>query len=492
MNILITGANGYIGQRLIPELLHEKHKLYFCVRNKERFENVIKPDTVMPATQEKPKTLGEVIEVDFLEDTSSVKFPKEIDVAYYLIHSMSSGKEFEEKEATTAINFLSLIETTNCRQIIYLTGIVNEEHLSKHLSSRLHVENILNKSSVSLTALRAGIIVGSGSASFEIIRDLIEKLPVMITPKWLNTKCQPIAIRNVISFLKGVALKEDIFNKNFDIGGPDILSYKQMLLQFAEVRHLKRWIFTLPVMTPKLSSYWLYFVTSTSYSLAVNLVDSMKINVVCRPNNLAEELNIPPISYKKAVELAFEKIDNQTVLSSWKDAFVSSNSRLDLKKYIEVPIHGCYKDTKWREVEGKEEEVLDNIWSIGGQKGWYYANDLWKVRGLMDKFVGGVGLRRGRTHSNQIQTGDALDFWRVLVADRKAMRLLLFAEMKLPGEAWLEFRIMKKHNKIQLRQQATFRPRGLWGRLYWLAMLPFHYFIFDGMIRNIVKTKKEI
>ena len=475
MNILITGANGYIGQRLIPVLLEEGHQLYCCVRNRHRFE-----------AEHSTKNIH-IIEVDFLQPENLPLFPVEIDVAYYLIHSMSSGKDFDKLEGTAALNFLQKIEATNCRQIIYLTGIVNEQHLSKHLSSRLAVENILSKGQIPLTALRAGIIVGSGSASFEIIRDLVEKLPVMVAPKWLNTLCQPIAIRNVIQFLSGVVLKQNTFHKNFDIGGPDILTYKDMLLKFAEVRKLKRWIFTLPVMTPKLSSYWLYFVTSTSYSLAANLVDSMKINVTCRPNNLAEELNIELLPYKAAVQLAFEKIDQQMVLSSWKDAFISSNSNIDVLKYIEVPAHGIYKDLKWREIGDKSEKVLSNIWSIGGQKGWYYANNLWKVRGMMDKFVGGVGLRRGRTNSTEIQTGDALDFWRVLVADKKSKRLLLFAEMKLPGEAWLEFRVMKKDNKIQLRQTATFRPKGLWGRLYWISMLPFHYFIFNGMIRNIIK-----
>ncbi len=476
MKILITGANGYIGQRLIPVLLEQGHALYCCVRNKNRFEAEHNHEHI------------QTLEIDFLNPDTSQSFPENIDTAYYLIHSMStSGSDFEDEETQTVRRFLELIEKTSCKQVIYLSGIVNEEELSKHLSSRLNVEKILNTGLVPVTVLRAGIIVGSGSASFEIMRDLVEKLPVMVAPKWLNTQCQPIAIRNVVEFLSGVLLKEDLFRQNYDIGGPEILTYKEMLLQFAEVRNLKRRIFTLPVMTPRLSSYWLYFITSTSYSLAVNLVDSMKINVVCRQNNLAEQLNIDLLPYKKAVQLAFEKIEQRMVLSSWKDAFSASHSRIDFMKYVEVPTFGCFKDLKWREVPEDPEKVMANVWSIGGEKGWYYGNALWKVRGMMDKALGGVGLRRGRTHPDNIHAGDALDFWRVLIADKENRRLLLFAEMKLPGEAWLEFKIMKHEGKLQLRQTATFRPKGVWGRLYWYSILPFHYFIFNGMIDNLVK-----
>jgi uncharacterized protein YbjT (DUF2867 family) len=476
MNILVTGANGYIGQRLIPVFIEQGHHLYCCVRDKERFE----------AEHTHPQITS--IEIDFL-DIATHSFPENIDAAYFLIHSMSSTGDFQQKEITTAKNFIQLIEQTNCKQIVYLSGIVNNEHLSKHLESRLAVENELKLSSVPLTTLRAGIIVGSGSASFEIIRDLIEKLPIMITPKWLNTKCQPIAVRNVIQFLSGVLLQPFTYHQHFDISGPEVLTYKEMLLQFAKVRKLKRWIFILPVMTPRLSSYWLYFVTSTSYTLAVNLVNSMKINVVAEPNDLAQKLSIKLLSYKTAVQLAFEKIEQNMVLSSWKDSFSSSGAHQDWMDKIEVPIYGCFKDLKWRKVTNETEKVLQNIWSIGGEKGWYYGNTLWKVRGLMDKAVGGVGLRRGRTNADEVFPGDALDFWRVIIADKKRKRLLLYAEMKLPGEAWLEFRIMKRNNHLQLRQTATFRPRGLWGRLYWYSMLPFHYFLFNGMISNLVKVK---
>lgn len=476
MKILVTGANGYIGQRLIPVLIAEGHELYCCVRNRKRFE-----------TEHKNELLH-IIELDLLAEENTVTLPENIDTAFYLVHSMSHGRNFDKQEATTAHNFIKLIEKTNCRQIIYLSGIVNEASLSKHLASRLHVEKILRAGNIPVTVLRAGIIVGSGSASFEIMRDIVEKLPLMITPRWLNTLCQPIAIRNVIQFLEGVMLKENTYNQDFDIGGPEVLSYKGMLLKFAEVRKLKRLIITIPVMTPRLSSYWLYFVTSTSYSLAVNLVNSMKVNVVCRKNNLAEQLGIDLLPYKSAVQMAFEKIEQRMVLSSWKDAFSSSGTSQEVMNYVEVPEFGCFKDLKWREISGNAKGVLANIWSIGGERGWYYGNTLWKVRGMMDKFVGGVGLRRGRTNSDQINNGDALDFWRVLVADKENTRLLLFAEMKMPGEAWLEFKIIQKDNKPWLRQTATFRPKGLWGRIYWYCVLPFHYFIFNGMINNLVKV----
>jgi uncharacterized protein YbjT (DUF2867 family) len=478
-HLLITGANGYIGQRLIPALLEQGHHLYCCVRDKERFEAEHRHERI------------HTVEVDFLNSTDTALFPQDIDAAYFLIHSMSSKGDFEEKELATADNFLLQLEKTKCRQLIYLSGIANEQELSQHLHSRMAVEKRLAKSPVPLTVLRAGIIVGSGSASFEIIRDLVEKLPVMITPRWLNTLCQPVAVRNVIQFLHSVLLRRETYGHQYDIGGPEVLSYRQMLLQFAEVRKLKRWIFTLPVMTPRISSYWLYFITSTSYPLAVNLVNSMKINVVAAPNTLAVDYNIELLPYKTAVQLAFEKIEQNMVLSSWKDSFSSSNADQHWMERVEIPRYGCFKDLKWRKLPADSEAVLHNIWSIGGEKGWYYGNLLWRIRGLMDKMVGGVGLRRGRTNANDIHPGDALDFWRVLVADKQQKRLLLYAEMKLPGEAWLEFKIMKKHDKLQLRQTATFRPKGLWGRLYWYSVLPFHYFIFNGMINNIIKTKSK-
>jgi len=478
MKILLTGATGYIGKRLLPILIEQGHEVICCVRDKNRFptEGIYKHPNVS------------VFEVDFLKDISISDSVKDIDAAYYLIHSMSSNvKNFGSLEETSANNFIKLVRQTSIKQIIYLGGITNEEKLSKHLSSRKRVEEILRASDIPLTSLKAGIIVGSGSASFEIIRDLVEKLPVMITPKWLNTKHQPIAIRNVLEYLTGVLLKSETFNKSFDIGGPDVLSYKKMLLQLAEVRGLKRFIFTVPVMTPRLSSYWLYFVTSTSYMLAINLVNSMKVEVVAKDNDLEKMLGIKPISYKEAVQLAFQKIEQNNVVSSWKDSLVSSYSDSSLLEHINVPTNGCFTDKREKEISTTVEQVLNNIWSIGGERGWYYADWLWHIRGFLDKLGGGVGLRRGRTNKTEIYTGDTLDFWRVLASDKEKKRLLLYAEMKLPGEAWLEFKIINKHEKYFLQQIATFRPKGLLGRLYWYSVLPFHYFVFDGMAENLVK-----
>jgi len=265
-----------------------------------------------------------------------------------------------------------------------------------------------------------------------------------------------------------------------------------MLLEFAEVRGLKRHIWTVPVMTPRLSSYWLYFVTSTSYTLAVHLVNSMKVEVVARSNDLAARLGIETLPYHRAVELAFERIERNDVVSSWKDSLVSSGFQDSLLQQVEVPNHGCFFDHRTKPIEGDSAKVLDAIWSIGGDTGWYYGDWLWRLRGILDKFVGGVGLRRGRTDPHRIHTGDTLDFWRVLVADREERRLLLYAEMKLPGDAWLEFRVVPGPCGDCLEQTATFRPKGLMGRAYWFSILPIHHFVFDGMARGIVNNNGTI
>jgi len=416
MKILLTGATGYIGKRLLPVLIEQGHEVICCVGDKNRFptEGIYKHPNVS------------LLEVDFLKDiqSSGSSIIKDTDSVYYLIHSMSSNvKDFGLLEEISANNFIKLIKQTSVKQIIYLDGITNEEKLSKHLSSRKRVEEILSASGIPLTSIKAGIIVGSGSASFEIIRDFVEKLPVM---------------------------------------------------------------------TPRLSSYWLYFVTSTSYMLAINLVNSMKVEVVAKDNELEKLLGIKPVSYKEAVQHAFLQIEQNNVVSSLKDFLVSSYVDNSLLEHINVPTNGCYFDKREKEIITNVEQVLNNLWSIGGERGWYYADWLWHIRGFLDKLVGGVGLRRGRTNTNEIHTGDTLDFWRVLAADKQNKRLLLYAEMKLPGEAWLEFKIAEKNGKNFLQQTAIFRPKGLLCRLYWFSILPFHYFMFEGMAENVAKHKGSI
>lgn len=472
MKILVTGATGYIGKRLIPLLVNEGHQVVCAVRDRARVERSYLEEDLIS-----------VVEADFLKPETLVNIPHDIDIAYYLIHSMSnSSKDFKILEEQCAINFKTHLETTRVEQVIYLSGITNETELSEHLSSRKNVETALVSKIYALTVFKAGIIVGSGSSSFEIIRDLVEKLPVMIAPKWLNTKTQPIAVRDVLGYLRKSAGNQAVYNKSYDIFGPEILTYKEMLLQFAEVRKLKRYILTVPVMTPRLSSYWLYFVTSTSYKLATTLVDSMGVEIVGKPSDISKILKINPITYKESVALAFEKIEQNSIVSSWKDSVVSSGRlKNSLHKYINVPKFGCFKDYKEREVIDTD-RTIQKIWAIGGETGWYYGTFLWRIRGYIDKLFGGIGLRRGRTSPTDIEAGDALDFWRVIYADKSKKKLLLYAEMKLPGEAWLEFKI----EDDKLKQTATFRPRGLAGRLYWFSVLPFHGIIFSGMINKLV------
>ncbi len=471
MKILLTGATGYIGKRLLPVLINRGNEVVCCIRDKSRFSS---PNYMQNNTS--------IIEVDLCEANSLRKIPNDIDVAYYLVHSMSVSSDYAKIERECAINFREALNNTNVKQVIYLSGIVNKDELSEHLLSRKNVEIELNKGNYPLTTFRAGIIVGSGSASFEIIRDLVEKLPLMITPKWLLTKCQPIAASDVIKILQKAALNHKTFNENFDIGSSDIISYKEMLLGFAEERNLKRKIWTIPVMTPKLSSYWLYFVTSTSYKLASSLVSSMKVEVVCRNSKINKILDIKPISYKEAIKNAFAKIESNSILSSWKDSYSSSGIQLNISDFVNIPKFGCFKEFRIQAINNNH-KTINKIWSIGGDNGWYYGNWLWKIRGHMDKLFGGVGLRRGRTNKTDISPGDALDFWRVIYANKKEGRLLLFAEMKLPGEAWLEFKV--KNGNLILN--ATFRPLGILGRLYWYSVAPFHGFIFKGLLKELTK-----
>ncbi|MDA0771578.1 MAG: SDR family oxidoreductase [Cyanobacteria bacterium] len=471
MRILVTGANGYIGQRLIVDLLKQSHEVFALVRNASRFDH--------------SKFSGEVklIEGDLLKE---VQLPQEIDIAYYLVHSMGGSDDFAKLEAQTATNFVEAINKTNAKQIIYLGGISNADNLSKHLSSRNNVEKILAEASCYLTVLRAAIIIGSGSASFEMIRDLVEKLPVMLTPRWLNTRCQPVAIANVIQYLTGVIGQEQAYDRVFDIGGPDILNYKQMLRGYAKVRGLKRLMIPVPFLSIGLSSYWLYFITSINFNLAKSLVTSLVNEVICENRGIDQIVSIEPYSYEIALERALAVSSSDTLISSWKDSLVTST--MNAFDECKVPEHGVLIDRREVIFDRDITEVKNNIWLIGGKRGWYCMDWAWRLRGFIDRLFGGVGLRRGRRSDNQLKPGDALDFWRVLKADEINHHLILFAEMKLPGDAWLEFQIKElADGRAILIQQASFRPRGLWGRVYWYMLLPMHHFIFGGMAKRITE-----
>ncbi len=481
MKVLLTGSTGYIGRRLLPVLVSEGHQVICLVRDRRRFD--------WEDFSEDFLSHVEVIEADLEKEETLENLPDDIDAAYYLVHSLTSSYSgFSETEQTTATNFINWIKGTTARQIIYVGGISNDDNLSEHLQSRKDVEEILRDSDIPLTVLRAAIIIGSGSASFEIIRDLVEKLPVMIAPKWLQSKCQPIGIRNVVQYLVKVLDNESTFGRVFDIGGPDVLTYKEMLFEYARKRNLKRYILSVPVLSPKLSSLWLYFVTTTSYPLARNLVDSMKHDVVVKNSGIEDIVPIEKYSYRETLDMAFSKISQKNIISSWKDAVSNSTMKHNFLDRIDVPKFGCLRDKRLVKFpQDRIVQVRENIWSIGGFRGWYFGNWLWKIRGLMDKAVGGVGLRRGRRSPSDLKAGDSLDFWRVLLADESEKRLLLYAEMKLPGEAWLEFRIQEGPDESALIQTATFRPLGVWGRMYWYLMYPFHVIIFPKMARAIVR-----
>lgn len=454
--------------------MQDGHFVYSVVRNHNRLHI---PDGYENQYQ--------IIEANFLDQLTLNNIPKDIDAAYYLIHSMAQdAHDFDIKDRIAADNFVEVMEKTNCKQIIYLSGIVNDTNLSKHLNSRYEVEKILSKSHIPLTCLRAAIIIGSGSASFEIIRDLVEKLPIMIAPKWLKSKCQPIGIADVIDYLAKVLNEPRCFGKAFDIGGPDKLSYKEMLLQFAEIRHLKRKIWIVPVLTPKLSSHWLFFITSTSHSLAKALVDSLKNDAVCKNEEIQKIIPKTCLTYKQAVEKAFQKIEDDDVVSSWKDSWSSTDMPAKYYQFVQVPTFGClhYIASQNFDLNLDPQLVMNAFYKMGGKNG-YYVNWAWKIRGFIDRLLGGVGLRRGKVRRKKPRVGDALDFWRVLLVDEQNKRFLLYAEMKLPGEAWLEFSL-HDHTLIV---HATFRPTGVLGRLYWYSLWPIHLIIFTGLAKRIIK-----
>lgn len=473
--ILITGANGFVGKRLIVDLLNQGHQIYALCR--------IKGTKVFSEDRPNLRYLwGDLRNPETLKD-----FPNDIEAAYYLVHSMSEiVGNLVDAEMEVVGQFLKAIKNTQVKQIVYLGGIINDEKmLSPHLKSRLLVEKALKESGIPYTVLRASIIIGAGSASFEIIRDLCEKLPIMIAPKWINTLCQPIAIGDVLFYLSSVLLNQKCMNKTFDIGGPEAFTFKEMMLRYAKFRNLKRWIINVPVLTPRLSSYWLVLITSVRYSLCSYLVESMRTSTVVQKDEIQKIIPHLCLMYTQALELAFQKISQNEVISSWMDAWEIKGTNPNIEHYIQVPEEGCLKDEKRVLVKDSKAAAIGRIWRIGGSTGYYALNWAWHLRGLFDQMIGGVGLNRGRRHPFEIQAGDSIDFWRVILADKENGHLILYAGMKVPGEAWLEFKLEQKNDESFLVQTATFRPKGVLGRLYWYALVPFHFFIFQRMAKAL-------
>ncbi|MFI0434771.1 MAG: SDR family oxidoreductase [Parachlamydiaceae bacterium] len=473
--ILMTGANGFVGKRLILYLLNQGHEIYALCR--------IKGVKVFP--DEKANLY--YIWGDLRNQQTVEAIPQDIEAAYYLVHSMSQITTSLIDAETEVVNgFIKGVKKTQIKQIIYLGGIIHDEKtLSAHLKSRLLVESLLRNSGIPTTVLRASIIIGAGSASFEIIRDLCEKLPLMIAPKWVDTYCQPIAISDVLFYLSSVLLHPKCLNKIFDIGGPDILTFKELMLGYSKFRHLTRWIINVPVLTPRLSSYWLVFITSVRFSVCSYLVESMKNRTTVELGEIQTIIPHTCLNYVKALQLTFQKIAEQDVISTWMDAWEIQGKNPDIRQYIQVPTEGCFKDERKVMIQDGKEEAINRMWRIGGQTGYYAMNWAWQLRGFIDKMVGGVGLNRGRRDPVEIQAGDSIDFWRVICADKQKGILILFAGMKMPGEAWLEFRVAKQENRWILVQTATFRPKGIFGRLYWYSLLPFHFLIFDRMAKAL-------
>ena len=479
--ILVTGASGYVGGRLVTALLADGADVRVFVRDANKAQSHSWANQVEIAT-------GNASDFHSTKDALTG-----VHTAYYLLHSINLGPNFDEIESAMARNFAKAAQSCGVSQIVYLGGINNDEKTSKHLTSRANTGKELATTSVPVLELRAGIIIGSGSASFEMLRHLTHRLPVMTTPKWVSNKTHPIAIRDVLWYLRNCAKLEKPVGGVFDIGGPEVLTYADMMQKFAKLSGLrKRLIIKVPVLTPKLSSLWIGFVTPVPTSLARPLVGSLISEVVADPKKSIDKLIPKPaeglIDVDGAVTLALSNVSSNTVSTRWSDATLPTAPWQKAQSDPEWAGEMLLKDKKVRTTDASIKSLWEAIEEIGGENGWYGADFLWYLRGLLDRMIGGVGLRRGRRDPIHLRVGESLDFWRVesLVPEQS---LKLYAEMILPGKAWLEFRISKLPNgKSEVVQEASFSPRGLGGQLYWYAVLPLHIFVFPTMIRNLIRS----
>ena len=480
--VLVTGATGYVGGRLVRALLEQKYQVRVLVRDPKKVKQYAWANSV------------EVVVGNATDYTSTYEALKNIDIAYYFLHSINSSTKFDEIEREMAKTFGKAAADANVKQIVYLGGIANDVKKSRHLQSRADTGIELAKFGVPVLELRAGIIIGSGSASFEMLRHLTHRLPIMTTPKWVKNRTQPIAIRDVLYYLTKTAELPEPISGVYDIGGPDVVTYEGMMQTFAKVAGLrKRLVVKVPVLTPSLSSLWIGLVTPVPTTLARPLVESLISEVVVDQNKSVDKIIPKPAdgltNVTSAIELALEKAAINNVETRWSDATSPT-----------APWQKAQGDPSWsgaaefQDVRIRTTKYPISAWScierIGGETGWYGSDWLWYLRGLIDRLFGGVGLRRGRRDPYKLRVGDSVDFWRVEECI-EGKKLRLYAEMILPGKAWLEFNLEDLGSETKITQTAIFQPRGLGGQLYWRVIAPFHLFLFPTMLRNICKSAER-
>lgn len=471
MNILVLGASGYIGRKLVRAFRKSEYNVR-CLLRSDRDEKYFRD----PGAE---VSFGDMLHPESIETAF-----RNIDIVYYLIHSMGSGSaSFEDLDRRAAENCRRLSERAGVKRIIYLGGLGRRDiEQSRHLRSRHEVGDILRAGSISVTEFRAAVIVGSGSISFEIIHHLVNRLPAMICPRWVYTRTQPIGVEDVLAYLTSAPAVPDSANKIIDIGGPEVLSYYDMMTAVSEVLGLKRYMIGVPVLSPRLSSYWIRLITPISIPIARTLIESLRYETVCENDLAGRMFDIKPISFRVAVRNALKGLHHDE----------KRPQKIGRFRSVVVDRSHLLEDIRRLETEAGPEAVFDTISAIGGDNGWYYADWLWRLRGWIDKLSGGVGMRRGRKHPGRLRKGDPLDFWRVeeIIPGQK---LLLRAEMKVWGKAWLEFEVIQKENhRTQLIQTAKYYPRGLVGFIYWYGIYPIHYFVFRGLIKTIAKKAERI
>jgi uncharacterized protein YbjT (DUF2867 family) len=478
--ILVTGATGYIGGRLVPHLLAAGYRVRVLARDPQRLQGRDWLEQVEVAQ-------GDVFNLPSLQAAM-----QGVTAAYYLVHSMSGSADFEHKDILAAENFGKAASQNNLEQVIYLGGLGDPQaDLSRHLRSRQETGEALRRAGTPLTEFRAAIVVGAGSVSFEMIRYLTERLPVMVCPRWVYTRVQPIAIADVLEYLAAALETPQARGRMIEIGGADVLTYGEMMMGYARARGLRRKLLPVPVLTPRLSSYWVHIVTPIPASISHPLIDGLRNEVIVR-DDTARQLfpDIQPQGYQKAVELALMDLDAHAVETSWSDALVTSQG--DIVPVTLTIQAGMILERRQLVTSASPDQAYSVVSRLGGHTGWLYYNWAWRVRGAMDRLVGGVGLRRGRRDPVDLRPGDAVDFWRVEAAE-PGRRLLLRAEMKVPGRAWLQFE-MAPHSEKQTRvtQTAFFAPKGLAGLGYWYLLYPIHRVIFSGMIRKVAERAEAM